>query len=87
MEFDLVDVLWISDPEQRRKFMDRHEEFQSALFGNNESEELVMVSINKDCIVTSTFQKNRWVRKNIYWRDGTIEETFEGRWDRVPATS
>lgn len=87
MEFDLVDVLWISDPEQRKKFMDLHEEFQSALFGNNESEELVMVSINKDCIVTSTFQKNCCVRKNIYWRDGTIEETFEGRWDRVPATS
>lgn len=87
MEFDVVDVLWISDSEQRESFMDRHEEFQSGLFGHNESEELVMVSIHKDCIVTSTFQKNRWVRKNIYWRDGTIEETFEGRWDRVPATS
>ena len=22
-----------------------------------------------------TFQKNRWLRKNIYWRDGTQEET------------
>ena len=30
-----------------------------------------------DKIVTMTSQSNGWMRKNIYYRDGSREETFE----------
>lgn len=26
------------------------------------------------------FQSNGWTRWNVYWRDGTREELFEGKW-------
>ena len=35
------------------------------------------ISIFEDKIVTMTSQSNGWRRKNIYYRDGSREETFE----------
>ena len=37
----------------------------------------VYISIFYDKIVTATTQANGWIRKNIYWRDGTREEMYE----------
>ena len=31
-------------------------------------------------IVYAPYQHNGWKRENVYWRDGTREETFKGRW-------
>ena len=45
--------------------------------GTNEHGESVYISIFSDKIVTMTSQINGWMRKNIYYRDGSREETFE----------
>ena len=45
--------------------------------GTNEHGESVYISIFEDKIVTMTSQSNGWMRKNIYYRDGSREETFE----------
>lgn len=47
--------------------------------GVNEHGEDIYVSIFKDKIVVVTSQSNGWQRKNIYYRNGDREETFEGR--------
>ena len=59
--------------------MDKYGDSQYPYFGENEDEEMVSISIFPDNIVTMTSQKNGWHRKNVYWRDGTREELFEGR--------
>ena len=59
--------------------MDTYGDSDTLYPGTNEEGETVHISIFHDKIVTVTFQKNRWIRKNIYWRDGTREELFEGR--------
>lgn len=46
---------------------------------NTEFEE-TEISIFPDKIVYATYQHNGWKRENVYWRDGTREETFKGRW-------
>lgn len=48
--------------------------------GVNENGETIHISIFKDYIVVMTFQENGWLRKNIYHRDGTREELFEGKY-------
>ena len=48
-------------------------------FVNTEFEE-TEISIFPDKIVYATYQHNGWKRENVYWRDGTREETFKGRW-------
>lgn len=49
--------------------------------GINENKENVTISIFADKVVVDTLQQNHWVRKNTYWRDGTCEETYEGKWE------
>lgn len=61
-------------------FMDKHEDFNQMLIGKNEDGEMACVSISEDNIMISTHQKNGWVRENVYWRDGTVEEFFNGKW-------
>lgn len=61
--------------------MDDHEKYPEMLFGENEHGEKVTISINADNIYTTTEQKNGYLRVNIYYRNGGVEETFEGRWD------
>ena len=56
--------------------MDRHEEFTSEYFGQNEEGERVGISVNKDNITTMTYQSNGWVRENIYYRDFEEEELY-----------
>ena len=48
--------------------------------GTNEDGEDIHISIYHDRIVVSTMQENGWNRINTYWRDGTREETFDGKW-------
>lgn len=46
-------------------------------FGRNGSDENVIVERYDDHILTTTFQRNGWVRSNHYYEDGTVEELFE----------
>ena len=50
-------------------------------FGENHSGENIAVSVFRDRIVVNTEQSNGFVRVNTYWTDGTIEETFDGKWE------
>ena len=60
--------------------MDEHGNTNSRFPGTNELGEDTMVSITSEKIVVETNQTNGWVRKNVYWRDGTYEELYDGRW-------
>ena len=46
----------------------------------DENGEDTCLSVCHDKITVKTHQYNGWVRINTYWRDGTREETFDGRW-------
>ena len=60
--------------------MDAYGNSSTVFPGENEHGEAVYLSIFPDKIVTTTEQENGWVRINIYNRDGTREETFDGKW-------
>lgn len=68
-----------SNPKQLCELMRDYNDMDM-IFGKNDEGEDTHISINSDHIVLETFQKNHWIRKNIYWEDGTVEETFEGKW-------
>jgi len=71
-----------SDYKAMLKLMDEKGDSDTMFLGSNESMEDTTISIFHDKIIYVTFQSNGWVRKNIYWRDGTIEEIFDGKWDK-----
>lgn len=62
------------------ELMDRFDEFKVPYMGENENGEFVQISVNKDNITVVTNQDNGWVRQNIYYRDFTTEELFDGKW-------
>lgn len=72
------------DHDQLCELMDTYgESSTSMMYGADpETEEDQFITINSDNIVLRTNQSNGWVRVNTFWRDGTVEETFDGRWDR-----
>lgn len=69
-------VLDPNDWESMISLMDRHYEFDSVVLARNTNGEFVSISIYKDKIVSETAQHNNWVRKNVYYRDGTSEELY-----------
>lgn len=69
-------VLDPNDWESMISLMDRHYEFDSVILARNTNGEFVSISIYKDKIVSETVQNNNWVRKNVYYRDGTSEELY-----------
>jgi len=66
-----------TDQEAMNKLMDEHGDSKTMYPGTNEHGESVYISIFNDKIVTMTSQTNGWNPKNIYYRDGSREETFE----------
>lgn len=62
------------------ELMDKYGGSDTMFMGVNTEFEETEISIFPDKIVYVTYQHNGWVRKNIYWRDGTREEMFDGRW-------
>ena len=48
--------------------------------GTNDDGEEVFISIYHERIVVSTMQSNGWNRVNTYYRDGSRDETFDGKW-------
>lgn len=69
-----------SDHNGLRRIMDEYGSSDIPFAGDNENMEEVMISVAKDRIDVVTFQSNGWTRRNVYWRDGTREELFEGKW-------
>ena len=63
-----------------QRLMDQYGEHDGLHVGKNENDETVHITIYSDMIAVTTFQHNSWTRKNIYYRDGTREELFEGKW-------
>lgn len=63
------------------EIMDKYHETKTMLPGINEDGERTYASIFEDRIVIETYQKHHWVRKNVYWRDGTREELFDRKWE------
>ena len=80
---DMEDTTVILDPSDLNsmiKLMDDLCERETMLAGETEDGEPITISVWKDRITTVTLQKNGWVRENIYHRDGTREELFNGKW-------
>ncbi len=71
-----------SDYESMIELMDEKGDSGTMFNGSNENMEDTTISISHDKINCVTFQNNGRVRRNTYWRDGTREETFDGRWDK-----
>ena len=69
-----------SDYDGLRQIMDEYGDSEVSFSGDNENLEEVMISVANDRIDVGTFQSNGWTRRNVYWRDGTREELFEGKW-------
>lgn len=70
-----------TDHDAMCEVMDEYHTTRTMLLGKNEDGEMITASIFEDYIVLVTYQDNHWVRKNIYHRDGTIEELFDGKWE------
>lgn len=69
-----------NDLEGMCRIMDAHGGSECPFSGRNENGEDVCLSVFHDRITVRTHQRNGWARLNTYWRDGTREETFDGRW-------
>lgn len=81
-----VDLTFTFDPTDlgaMRALMDKYGKSDTMFMGVNTEMEETTISIFPEQIVYVTYQRNGWVRKNIFWRDGTREETFDGRWKTV----
>ena len=71
-----------TDLKGMRRLMKEHGDSETAKLGSNENGEDVAISIFKDRIVVVTYQSNGWIRKNIYYPDGSREELFDGRYKK-----
>ncbi len=70
-----------TDLEGMRKIMDDYHDYKYPFIGKNQDGEATTIAVFEDTIVLLTYQSNKWVRKNYYYRDGSSEETFEGKWE------
>lgn len=48
--------------------------------GHNQNGEETFCYVHNDHVEVRTYQSNHWVRENVYWLDGTIEELFNDKW-------
>lgn len=76
MNFDTRD--WESMKAMMEECKSNPSKYQMPFFGVNEDDEAVKVEVYEDRIVLYTTQKNDWIRQNIYWNDGTVEELYDG---------
>jgi len=74
ISFDPMDVKGMEN------LMEQYGNSEVPFSGKNENGEDVTISVFYDKIIVSTDQANGWVRKNIYHKDGTREESFDGKW-------
>ena len=75
-EFDSTDL------DGMIKIMQDYGDSEQPFGGKNENGEDVTISVSKNCIVVHPYQKNGWIRRNIYTlSDGDIisEVLFDGK--------
>lgn len=53
---------------------------ESMLCGKTSENEDCFVSVTEDCVCVEVFQKNGWVRKLVFWKDGNVEDIMDGKW-------
>lgn len=70
-----------TDFEGMCSLMDRHKEFSPMITTLNESGETMILDIEVAKITCIVYQHNHWIRRMVYWRDGTVEELYEGKWE------
>lgn len=69
-----------SDIDGMKELMEKYWDSEMPFSGTNEDGEDALISIFCDKIVAVTYQENGWLRKNIYYKDNTREEIFDGKW-------
>ena len=73
-----------ANPNSLLEIMKKHGSNQFPFFGKNENGESVEIHVCSNSITLITYQKNGWLRRNIYTDsgDGNIisEELFDGRY-------
>ena len=62
------------------ELMNNEKKYPMVLLGENVNGEDTLIDIESDFIEVETYQKNGWIRRNVYWRDMTVEELYDGRW-------
>ena len=68
--------------EIRKQLMREYGNSNMPFIGKNEDGETISMSIYTDKILVKTYQKNHWVRIDIYDSDGHYEaETYDGKWE------
>lgn len=55
------------------------DKYRMPFYGVNDDMESVTVEVYDEKIITYTTQTNNWIRQNVYWYDGTVEELYDGR--------
>lgn len=60
--------------------MEKADEFLSSYMGTNNEGELIQIKVSHDNISVDMYQQDGHIRRNIYYKDHTSEELFEGRW-------
>lgn len=66
-----------TDAEGMCRIMDEFCDEPGPFSGTDEEGNPVLISVNKDNITVQTFQKNDWIRTNVYNRYGENEEFYE----------
>lgn len=66
-----------SNYEQLVDLMNHADDYPYMLVGENQNGEFTTTSITPNLVILETLQDNGWVRKNIFHRDGMVEETFQ----------
>ena len=56
--------------------MQNHETKNLVTTGKNKNGENVIIMTYPDKTVMRTLQKNNWIRINIYWANGDVEEIY-----------
>ena len=67
----------LRDLEASKKLMWEYGDSKMPFFGENSDGEHTITSIFEDHITHITYQHNGWIRTNILYYDGTMEELFD----------
>lgn len=68
-----------------QKLCSEHEKYPCQLWGHTSNNEDCIIEICADHITTEVFQKNGWVRKNVFYpKENTVEEIYQEKWRERP---
>lgn len=74
-----IEFKW-NDIDNLREIMNEYGDIDHMIFGENQDGEDQRISIGQENIFVDTFQMNGWVRRNVFWYDGTVEEIYLKKW-------